>query len=254
MGCGAPTSTPSDQNLYATCLIDGPKTDKPLREIIGSLLYASMLSRPDISFATAYLSRFQEKATIHHWNLALKILKYLHSTESLGIRYSSRAQQGVLSYSDASYASSPEDRRSTTGYVVLRQGGAILWNSQRQLTTATSTAESETISCSAATRALVWTSGLLRELGHEVTPLLKVDNTATLALAESHKRHASSKHFQIKIHHIRRHVELGDIKLAYVPSEEQVADILNKPLTKTRFIELRSQLGISEQPIRNEHN
>lgn len=127
---------------------EGEELDKekyPYSQLIGSLLYLSVTTRPDISFSVGALARYMTRPTSIHWQAAKGILKYLAGTTSFGISYGQNdgIKGSVTGFCDADYAGDADTRRSTTGYVFLLNGGAISWSSKQQPTIAASTTEAE---------------------------------------------------------------------------------------------------------------
>ena len=123
-------SIPSDNSIYTIDVNDKSSIIRPYRELIGSLNFAALCSRPDIAFSVAYLSRCLDNYTEHHWNAALKILQYLQGTSDLSIVYSGGAfdqlQNSLEIYTDSVFASDKQSRRSVSGSVTKLNGGPIL--------------------------------------------------------------------------------------------------------------------------------
>jgi hypothetical protein len=116
----------------------------PFKEAVGSLMYGANTTRPDIKYAVGQVAKFAQNPSPAHWSAVKHILSYLKGTFDYGIRFSGSSSSGVLSaYSDADYAGCLQTRRSTTGYVLLLNGGPVAWTSRRQQGVATSTTESE---------------------------------------------------------------------------------------------------------------
>ena len=120
--------------------------------LIGSLIYLSTCTRPDIAYSVSALSRFTAKPTQAHWRAAQRVLVYLRKYPNLGIRYRHGSEFAVQAYSDASFGEDPEGRRSQTGLAILASGGLVHWASKRQITPAVSTGESEYQALAAAAR------------------------------------------------------------------------------------------------------
>ncbi|GLC41061.1 hypothetical protein PLESTB_000947700 [Pleodorina starrii] len=136
-------STPLDANVRLSSegeLLDTSRF--PYSELVGSLLYLSVCSRPDISFAVGALARHMAKPTTDHWSVAKGVLRYLAGTQDVGISFGGTGRLDVVGFCDSDLAGS-EGRRSTSGFVFLLGGGAISWSSKLQPTIATSTAEAE---------------------------------------------------------------------------------------------------------------
>jgi hypothetical protein len=103
--------------------------DVPYPELVGSLLYIAVCSRPDIAYPVGALARHMSKYTEDHFIAAKAVVRYLASTSDYGIIYSPDGTSSLVGYCDADYAGDLDTRRSTTGYVFTLHGGAISWNS-----------------------------------------------------------------------------------------------------------------------------
>ena len=127
-----PAPTPAALGVRLTKQ-DCPKTqqeviqmnDVPYRSSAGSLLYASIRTRPDIAFAVRAVAKFSSNPGKKHWTAVKRILRYLKGTTSLGLTFS-RGQSKLLGYCDSDWANNPDDRKSVSGYVFLRAGGPIV--------------------------------------------------------------------------------------------------------------------------------
>lgn len=175
------------------------------------------------------------------------ILKYLKGTTTMGIRYKAAGRVVELkSYSDADYASDEITRRSVSG-MVFKFSGAIVWASKQQQSVALSITEAEYIGASEATKDAVWLSRLFSEISPMKTVLLLlVDNASAIKLVKNPTFHKRSKHIDVRAHFVRERVQNGELKIEHIPSEEQVADILTKPIPRIQFQRLREKLGMIE--------
>ncbi|XP_055904350.1 uncharacterized protein LOC129940122 [Eupeodes corollae] len=124
--------------------------DIPYREAVGSLLYASQGTRPDIAHAVGVVSKYLSNPGHAHWKAVKRIMRYLKGTIDAKIEYSKNDDSELLAYSDADWANEVDDRRSVSGYILKMQGGPISWDSKRQKTIALSTTEAEYMALSAA--------------------------------------------------------------------------------------------------------
>jgi len=152
----------------------------------------------------------------------------------------------MTGYSDADFARDRDTRRSTTGYIFLYHGGPVVWASRRQRCTSLSTTEAEYVAGCESSKEAVWIDRLLKEIRQDKTlpiPLL-CDNQRAIRLARNPEFHQRTKHVQIKYHFIREQLKNGIIDLQYIGTENQLADILTKPLETNRFQSLRDQMGI----------
>lgn len=250
-----PVSTPLDINQKLNKDLS-PKSIKeehemrkvPYQQAIGSLLFAANLTRPDISQAVNHLSKFNNNPGIQHWNAVKRIFRYLKGSASARLGFYRDGNTDMLAYSDSDWASDSDERRSTTGYVVVMQGGAVSWNSRRQQTIALSTCEAEYMALSAATQEVLW----LRELNAELNPGFKsneattifCDNRSAVHLATTSSYHPKSKHIEIRHHFIREKFELGAIKFENIGTDDMIADNLTKAVVKPKHQFCCKEMGL----------
>ena len=221
----------------------------PYREAIGSLMYASVATRPDISFAVSTLSQFLENPGEMHWEAVKRVFRYLTGTKGHTLTYGGERHE-LTGYTDAD-GSGQDHRRAISGFAYLIDGGAISWRSRKQELVALSTAEAEYVAATHAAKEGIWLRRLIGELYDIVIPAttLYCDNQAALTLATTDNFHARTKHIDIRYHFIRYSVEIGAFKLIYCPTNDMVADILTKALPgwkvkgHTAALGLRSACG-----------
>lgn len=239
-------ATPSDTNKVLHDFVDSEASKYPYREAVGSLMYLSVGTRPDISHAVAMASRYLEKPTIAHENAVKRIFKYLKNTLNFGILYVSDEKSQIIGYSDADHAGDIETRRSTSGYAFKYSDGIISWTSERQKSVSISTMEAEYIAASEATRELVWLNRLFGEiLAKNVNEsILFMDNQSAIRLIKNPEFHKRSKHIDVRYHFIREKYEQNEFVLEYISSKEMIADIFTKAVPKEQFIYLRALTGI----------
>lgn len=127
-----PVDTPVDANTtLLSSLVDGKLTAFPYREAVGSLMYLTVATRPDISFAVGLACRYLNRPNENHVNLVKRIFKYIKGTINFGIRFKSNAALNLECFSDADYAGDVDTRKSTSGFVFMFGTGAISWGSNR---------------------------------------------------------------------------------------------------------------------------
>ncbi|GBP12712.1 Retrovirus-related Pol polyprotein from transposon TNT 1-94 [Eumeta japonica] len=161
-------SVPVDPHSRLEKSVQLPDKNLPYREAVGSLMHVAIVSRPDIMFAVNLVSRFLNCYDESHWTAVKKILKYLKDTVNYGLCYiTSSKSSELIGFSDADYANDVTTRRSTTGYIFIKNGAAVTWSSQRQHTVALSTTEAEFMAACAATKEVIWIKQLLCDLGLE---------------------------------------------------------------------------------------
>lgn len=241
-------STPMDANQVCENFGDSKISKFPFREAVGSLIYLSIATRPDISFAVGVASRFLENPNESHVNAVKRILKYIKSTLNFGIYFNGNCNIRLIGYSDADYAGDKETRRSTSGYVFLLGENIVSWGSERQKSVALSTTESEYIAASVAVKELIWLQHLIKELiDIGFTTEMNMDNQSSIRLIKNPEFHKRTKHIDVRYHFIRERYEENLFNLNYVSSDEQLADIFTKALPKSRFQLLRELISIKEK-------
>ena len=156
-------------------------------------------------------------------------------------------------FSDADYANCLDDRRPMTGYAIYLGGNLIARYACKQKVVARSSAESEYKSLALATTEVMWLQSLFTELGLPklaATLVIWCDIVEANSLASNPVFHARTKHIEVDVHFIREKVEAKQLEVRFVPTEEQVADVLTKPLVANRFELLRQRLTIEDFPFR----
>jgi len=247
---GLEHQTPSEQQ---SCKADAQR----YMEIVGTLMYAAISTRPDIAHAVHYLASNMREPTELHMTAATRVLRYLAGTRSAGLIFGSRnagiigdsrghgkMQTDVCAWSDADWANDRKDRKSITGWVAKLNGDPISWSSKKQRIVAQSTCEAELYAEAAAIQEVLWLRGLISELGLHVQmgSLVHGDNQSTITVSKNGVRSERTKHVDVKYHFITETVESGQVKLKWVPTAEQQADIFTKALPAPAFIRLRDQL------------
>ncbi|MFN0318528.1 MAG: reverse transcriptase domain-containing protein [Burkholderiales bacterium] len=216
--------------------------DIPYSVAVGSLMHLVSGTRPDIAFQVSQLARFMTNPGRAHWEAAKHLLRYLKGTRELGITFTRTKPTLTLhGYVDASWANDADERKSTTGYVMFMANGPVSWKSRRQKITAASTAEAEYIAASEATREIVAWRQLLQEIGMSLNDatVLHEDNQPCIHLANNPVTSARTKHIDIRHHIVRERVENGEIMLKYIPTAQQLADMLTKSVPGTLLLQHR---------------
>lgn len=221
----------------------------PYASAIGSIMYAMLCTRPDVSYALSMTSRYQSNPGDAHWVAVKNILKYLRRTKDMFLLYGGQERDlCVQGYTDASFQTDRDDYKSQSGYVFVLNGGAVSWKSYKQSTIADSTTESEYIAASDAAKEAVWMKKFITDLG--VVPSIRdpveiyCDNEGAIAQAKEPRSHQRSKHIMRRYHLIREINERGDIKICKVRSEDNPADPLTKPLSQSKHDAHISSIGL----------
>jgi hypothetical protein len=216
----------------------------PYRSIIGSLLYAGRGTRPDIAFGVSLLSRFNQAPGPKHWKAAKKLLRYLLSTPTMGLNYTNLGSVQIEIFSDSDWGSDVDTRRSVSGYIVKISNGPVSWLSRSQKTAALSSCEAEFLALNDAVKETLWLRHVLDELHVEyVSPItIKIDNQAAINLSKNAVNHQRTKHIDIRYFRIREEVENKRIRVEYVPTDQNISDLLTKAVTAKQFFNLVGQL------------
>lgn len=225
-------------------------TDQEMyQSAIGSLMYLSVCTRPDIAYAVSSLARFTSKPTKEHWTALKRLLRYLKGTLTHGILYTTDGPDSITGYTDADWAGDVDDRKSTSGYIFSLSGGAVSWRSQKQKCIALSSAEAEYVAMTSAAQESVWLRQLMSELtdSSEEPIMIYEDNQAAIAMTKNPQFHGRAKHIEIKHHYIRQQVAEGMIMLQYCPTNEMTADFLTKGLNRESFCKHRTESGVVNQ-------
>lgn len=218
---------------------------------VGSLMWESQVSRPDIAFVTNLCARFNANPSQAHMDAVNGIYAYLKATPTLGLHFRAGESQPLLvGYVDSDYAGCLDTRRSTTGWIFMLGGSPVSWCSQRQKTVSTSTLEAEYVAAAEATKEAVWLRTFINDLGitglHIDTVPLHIDNNSALLATRNPDFNGRMKHIDVRHHFIREKVEEGVIDTIRVASKDNLADILTKPLDLVDFERLTTRMGLGK--------
>ena len=235
-----PRSTPCELKPSAFNSEDSFSDPKMKYREIGSLIYAMICTRPDLSWVVTKLSQNLEKPTQADWIMVKHVLRYMKGTVNQRLVYTKAANFELTGYSDSDWAGSTPDRRSTTGYCFMLnpKGAPVSWKSKKQPTVALSSCEAEYMALSASTQEAHFLAMLLSGFQPDKSfepVLIQGDNQGALSLVKNNIVHNLSKHIDIRYHYIRESYHSGRIDVLYVPSELNVADVLTKPVSRQKL-------------------
>ncbi|KAH9752513.1 retrovirus-related pol polyprotein from transposon RE1 [Citrus sinensis] len=220
------------------------------RSIVGGLQYL-ILTRPEIAYSVHKLSQYVSAPTMQHLMACKRVLKYLKETQDYGLKFVKDGDLKITAFTDADWGSDLDDRKSIGAYCVYLGNNLISWSSNKQTVVTKSSAESEYRALASAASEIAWLKSLFLEM--EVycveRPTIWCDNISATELAKNPVFHSRTKHIEIDVHFIRDKVLSGDLKICYVPSEDQIADILTKPLSSPQFNYLRDKLNVCSCPL-----
>ena len=248
------TSTPMEANTLFT-KSQSPSTPTqearmkgvPYSEAIGSVLWPTVVSRPDTAYAVGILSQFMQNPGLAHWEGLKRVISYLGSTKDLWLTFGGNKHTLLEGYCDADWASQ-EGRHSISGFSFHYGQGAVSWSSKKQSIVALSSTEAEYVAQTHAAKEAIWLRAFINEINGKLNgPLtLMADNQSAIALSKDNKFHSRTKHIDLRYHFIREAVEDEKVRMEYLPSGDNVADIFTKPLAKIKFTRFVSMLGLGE--------
>lgn len=223
------------------------------QEAIGSLLYLSCKTRPDLAYSVNYESRAQSDPSIQDVLNVKRTLRYVNATRKLGISYNNKCEnENVITlkaYCDSDFAGDTSGgendrilRKSTSGYVLMYAGGPISWCSRKQSVVALSTTEAEFIAATECCKELKFVKALLEELTDKIVKVtMYVDNQSTIKIIKSGSI-KGTKHIEVKFYFLKDEYQKNLFDLQYIPSDQNVADVFTKPLTNVNFVKCRKML------------
>ena len=215
------------------------------QSMVGSVLYASTCTRPDIAFAVGRCGSYAAYPGPQHLVAVKRVLKYLKGTASDGISYCADSDLNLVGFADADWAGDRDTSRSCGGYVFLLAGGAVTWSSKMQATVAKSSAEAEYMSLAAAVMEAKHLRQLLEELGckQDGPTTIFEDNQACIFMAQNDMFSKRTKHIDVAYHFVQEAVnELGLVKIAKVDTNLNPADIFTKPLSADKLRGFKSDV------------
>ena len=288
-----PRSLPIDPNIDLPKLKTAEVNTTDYMSIIGSCLHIAQVSRPDISYAMGVLSRHSATPGVQHMEAALDLVSYLLKTKHLFIGYRrdkddlnkpvvyeksqwagdikptpkklSIEERLVAStptpmsnspdmYCDADYAGDKETRRSTSGMIVMMNGGPISWSSRLQKLVALSSAESEIYAVADSVKEALHVKLMcedcgLREPGEPMT--VWEDNAAAIHLGHGLRGNNKQKHFAVRLRFLWEHIQCKNIEFAKIDTKEQLADAFTKQLPGPAFLNFRNKVLKSNKGHQN---
>jgi transposase InsO family protein len=222
-----------------------PQLRTQFQQIIGSLLYIMLGTRPDIAFAVTKLAQFAANPSKEHLDKAKYVLRYLAGTAKYALVYKGASNKGLIAYTDSDYAADPVKRRSTTGYIFKLADGIISWQSRAQKTIALSATEAEYMALSDCSRQAVWIQNIFTELGLQTRPTqICADNEGGIFIASNPVQERRTKHIDVRFHYVRDLIEQKRIDVVWVPTDDNPADMFTKNLGHIKFEKFRGMLGL----------
>ena len=211
-----------------------PDRRTEFQTIIGKLLFLSICTRPDISYAVNSLAQHSCSPHAEHFTAIKRVLRYLKGTISLGLYYRADDTDSISAlrgYSDSDWAGE-KDRRSVSGYAWFYGKCLVDWGSKKQHCVALSSTEAEYVALTTCLQSGLALRSSITQINQSVSSpsITRCDNEGAISLSSNTSHHSRAKHIDIKFHFIRSHIEQGTFEIVHVRSKDNGADILTKPL------------------------
>ncbi|CAI7780111.1 unnamed protein product [Closterium sp. NIES-54] len=232
----SPQSTPlsTGHSLSAPPSDESVEPSGPYPELVGCLMYLMICTRPDLMYPLSLLACYvaPDRHRKVHWDAAKRVLRYLCSTSGMGLVLGGRARVVLTGHADASWADDLTTQRSSQGYTFGLGSGSVSWRSTRSSSVLSSSCEAEIYAGAMAAQELRWLTYLLTDLGEapRSPPFLYVNNKAMLALCQEHRLEHRTKHIALCYFLARELQQRGQLRLAYVASRANTADVFTKAL------------------------
>ncbi|CAI7860395.1 unnamed protein product [Closterium sp. NIES-53] len=232
----SPQATPlsTHHSLSALPSDESIELSGPYPELVGCLMYLMTCTRPDLAYPLSILARYvaPRRHRPEHMAAAKRVLRYLCSTSGMGLMLGGRSPVVLTGHADASWVDDLATQRSSQGYTFSLCSGSVSWWSTRSSSILSSSCEAEIYAGAMAAQELRWLTYLLTDLGEppRSPPVLYVDNKAMLALCREHRLEHRTKHIALRYFLARELQQRGQLRLAFVASQANTADIFTKAL------------------------
>jgi len=237
----------SKLDLQSTELFSDPTR---FHQIVGALQYLTF-TRPNICYVVNKVCQFMHAPTESHRVAVKRILRYLKGTSFFGLYLTHDFTLSLHGFTDADWASSIDDRKSTGWYIVFLGTTPISWKSGKQRTAARSSTEAEYKALADGTTEVLWLRYLLSDLCFSPSSATTIwcDNLGASYLSANPIIHARTKHVEVDYHFVRDRVTKKEIQIRFISSKDQLADVLTKPLVSFAFTSLCSKLHVDDPPL-----
>ncbi|CAI7911136.1 unnamed protein product, partial [Closterium sp. NIES-54] len=233
-------SPPQLTPLSTSHLLSAPPSDEsvepsgPYPELVGYLMYLMTCTRPDLAYPLSLLARYVAPSRHRkvHWDAAKRVLRYLCSTSGMGLVLGGRGPLVLTGHADASWVDNSATQRSSQGYTFSLGSGSVSWWSTRSSSVLSSSCEAEIYAGAMAAQELRWLTYLLTDLGEQPCspPVVYIDNKAMIALCQEHRLEHRTKHIALRYFLARELQQRGQLRLAYVATRANTADVFTKAL------------------------
>ncbi|XP_069148310.1 secreted RxLR effector protein 161-like [Solanum lycopersicum] len=229
-------TAPTPMDVHPPSTSDSRLFDNPTlyRSIVGGLHYLAV-TRPDIQYAVNRVSQSMHAPTEQNFQALKRILRYLKGSLRRGLLFT-KGNLELSVYSDSDWANDKDDRRSTTGYLLFLGPNLISWCTKKQTRVSLSSTEAEYRAIAVGVAEAMWLHHITDALGlPPFRPKIYCDNESTICVTKNPVLHDRMKHVGSDCHFVREQVMAGTMSTHHVPSSEQLADLLTKPLPPAGF-------------------
>ncbi|CAI7815400.1 unnamed protein product [Closterium sp. NIES-54] len=237
--CHSLSALPSDESV---------EPSGPYPELVGCLMYLMTCTRPDLAYPLSILARYVApgRHRPEHMVAAKRVLRYLCSTSSMGLVFGGRCPVVLTGHADASWVDDLATQRSSQGYTFSLGSSSVSWRSTHSSSVLSSSCEAEIYAGAMAAQELRWLTYLSTDLGElpRSPPVLYVDNKAMLTLCQEHILEHRMKHIALRYFLACELQQRGQLRLAYVASQVNTADIFTKALQPCDHQRFCTMLGL----------
>ncbi|CAI7837156.1 unnamed protein product [Closterium sp. NIES-53] len=211
-------------------------------------MYLMTCTQPDLVYSLSLLARYVALGRHRkvHWDAAKRVLCYLCITSGMGLVLGGRGPVVLTGHADASWVDDSATQRSSQGYTFSLGSGSVSWQSTRSSSVLSSSCEAEIYAGTMAAQELRWLTYLLTNLGEQPRspPVLYIDNKAMIALCQEHRLEHGTKHIALQYFLARELQQRGQLRLAYVATRANNADVFTKALPPGDHQHLVTVLGL----------
>ena len=174
-----------------------------------------------------------------------RIMRYLKGIEDYGLWYKKGGKFYSKAFTNANWARSVDDRKSTSGGAFFLGKRLVSWTSKKQNCISQSTVGVKYVAVVVNCSNIVWFKKVMTNMKIEIKDIVVIfcDNTSAINISKNPVMHTKTKHIAIKYHFLRELVQDKEISLEYMDTKEPMANIFTKPFPKDALLYLKGNLG-----------
>ncbi|CAI7857351.1 unnamed protein product [Closterium sp. NIES-54] len=242
------TPLPTGNSLSAPPSDESVEPSGPYPELLGCLMYVMTCTRPDLAYPFSILVRYVApgRHRKEHMNATTRVLRFSCSMSGMGLVLGGRARVVFTGHADASWVDDLTTQRSSQGYIFSLGSDSVSWRSTRSSSVLSSSCEAKIYAGAMAAQELRWLTYLLADLGEppRSPPVLYVDNKSMIALCQEHRLEHRTKHIALRYFLARELQQRGQLRLAYVATRANTADVFTKALQPCDHQHLCTVVGL----------